>query len=41
MDRKNGNVHLRNGQGEKAKTMESWIWGAACSIRGTQDAPKF
>ena len=31
----------KNGNGEKAKTMESWIWGAACSIRGAQDAPKY
>ena len=30
-----------NGNGEKAKSMESWIWAAACSIRGAQDAPKF
>jgi len=21
--------------------MESWIWDAACSIRGAQDAPKY
>jgi len=41
MAKKNGNARLRNGQGEKAKTMESWIWGAACSIRGAQDAPKY
>jgi hypothetical protein len=25
----------------KAKSMESWIWDAACSIRGAQDAPKY
>jgi len=31
----------KNGNGEKAKSMESWIWEAACSIRGSQDAPKF
>lgn len=30
-----------NGNGEKVKSMESWIWGAACSIRGAQDAPKY
>lgn len=30
-----------NGNGEKVKSMESWIWSAACSIRGAQDAPKF
>jgi type I restriction enzyme M protein len=25
----------------KAKSLESWIWDAACSIRGAADAPKF
>ena len=30
-----------NGNGEKVKSMESWIWDAACSIRGAQDAPKY
>jgi type I restriction enzyme M protein len=25
----------------KDKSLESWIWDAACSIRGAQDAPKF
>ena len=30
------------GNNEKnGKSMESWIWDAACSIRGAQDAPKF
>ncbi len=24
----------QNGNGEKVKSMESWIWDAACSIRG-------
>ncbi len=23
------------------KSLESWIWGAACSIRGVKDAPKY
>src|SRR5207245_8911951 len=23
------------------KSLESWIWDAACSIRGVQEAPKF
>lgn len=23
------------------KSLEAWIWGAACSIRGAQEAPKF
>ncbi|MDW7776260.1 MAG: N-6 DNA methylase [Methanosarcinales archaeon] len=31
----------KNGNGEKVKSMESWIWDAACSIRGAADAPKF
>jgi len=31
----------KNGNGEKVKPLESWIWDAACSIRGAQDAPKF
>ena len=26
---------------EKAKSLESWIWDASCSIRGTQEAPKY
>ena len=25
----------------KDKSLESWIWDAACSIRGAQDAPKY
>src|SRR6476620_11621285 len=25
----------------KQKSLESWVWDAACSIRGTQEAPKF
>ncbi len=25
----------------KDKTLESWIWDAACSIRGAKDAPKY
>ncbi|MEX2606471.1 MAG: class I SAM-dependent DNA methyltransferase [Kiritimatiellia bacterium] len=25
----------------KNKTLESWIWDAACSIRGAKDAPKY
>jgi type I restriction enzyme M protein len=23
------------------KTLETWLWNAACSIRGAVDAPKF
>ncbi len=26
---------------ENGKSMESWIWDVACSIRGAQDAPKY
>ena len=26
---------------EKEKSLESWIWDAACSIRGAKDAPKY
>src|SRR6266571_9300202 len=26
---------------ETDKSLESWIWDAACSIRGAKDAPKF
>src|SRR5450756_156153 len=29
---------MTNGNG---KSLESWIWDAACSIRGAKDAPKF
>lgn len=31
----------KNGNGEENKSLESWIWDAACSIRGAQDAPKY
>src|SRR5580765_3101720 len=27
--------------GNNDKSLESWIWDAACSIRGAQDAPKY
>ncbi|HLF64455.1 MAG TPA: type I restriction-modification system subunit M N-terminal domain-containing protein [Saprospiraceae bacterium] len=26
---------------DRIKSLESWIWDAACSIRGAQDAPKY
>ena len=26
---------------ETTKSLESWLWDAACSIRGAKDAPKF
>jgi type I restriction enzyme M protein len=29
------------GNRENHKSLESWIWDAACSIRGAQDAPKY
>ena len=29
---------MPNGNG---KSLESWIWDAACSIRGAKDAPKY
>ncbi|MBS1663816.1 MAG: SAM-dependent DNA methyltransferase [Bacteroidetes bacterium] len=31
----------QNGSVEKEKSMESWIWDAACSLRGASDAPKY
>jgi len=31
----------QNGKGERVKSMESWIWDAACSIRGAADAAKY
>lgn len=35
----------KSGRGTKSnardKSLESWIWDAACSIRGAQEAPKF
>ncbi|MCF6290819.1 MAG: type I restriction-modification system subunit M [Desulfobacterales bacterium] len=27
--------------GQNGKSLESWIWDAACSIRGAKDAPKY
>jgi len=26
---------------QNGKSLESWIWDAACSIRGAKDAPKY
>jgi type I restriction enzyme M protein len=26
---------------QNAKSLESWIWDATCSIRGAKDAPKY
>ena len=31
----------RNGKEIGEKSLESWIWDAACSIRGAKDAPKY
>jgi type I restriction enzyme M protein len=31
----------RKSPGQKDKTLEAWIWDAACSIRGAKDAPKY
>jgi hypothetical protein len=30
-----------NNGNKKEKTLESWLWDAACSIRGAKDAAKF
>ncbi len=30
-----------NGNGNGEKSLENWIWDAACSIRGAKDAPKY
>ncbi len=35
------NTKRSNGNGSKSKSLESWIWDAACSIRGAKDAPKY
>ena len=41
----NGPRASRHGRGKAAepkdKSLESWIWDAACSIRGAKDAPKY
>jgi len=31
----------KNNNNNNDKSLESWIWDAACSIRGAQDAPKY
>jgi type I restriction enzyme M protein len=31
----------KNLNGTNGKSLESWIWDAACSIRGAKDAPKY
>ena len=37
---KRANNNSRN-ESEISKSLESWIWDAACSIRGAKDAPKY
>ena len=36
--RTNNNSHSES---DNSKSLESWIWDAACSIRGAKDAPKY
>ena len=35
-----GKLTMANGKSND-KSLESWIWDAACSIRGAKDAPKY
>jgi type I restriction enzyme M protein len=37
----NGNGKSEHNNKNKEKSLENWIWDAACSIRGAKDAPKF
>jgi type I restriction enzyme M protein len=32
---------MGNGNGSDGKSLELWIWDAACSIRGAKDVSKF
>ena len=32
---------MGNQNNNNNKSLESWIWDAACAIRGAQDAPKY
>ena len=32
---------IRDSNGNNDKSLETWIWDAACSIRGAKDAPKY
>lgn len=34
-------INLTAMTNDNIKSLESWIWDAACSIRGAKDAPKF
>ncbi len=36
-----GRTRKKSGQPASPKSMEQMLWGAACSIRGEKDAPKF
>jgi type I restriction-modification system DNA methylase subunit len=36
----NDRTQMANNNGN-GKSLESWIWDAACSIRGAKDAPKY
>ncbi len=36
-----GKKKAKSVQEEKDKSLERWIWDAACSIRGAKDAPKY
>jgi len=35
-----GKLTMANGKNND-KSLASWIWDAACSIRGAKDAPKY
>jgi hypothetical protein len=37
----NNKTPKTNGNGLDAPALESWLWDAACTIRGPLDAPKF
>ncbi len=39
--RKRGRSSKKEANGSTEKSMESWIWDAACSIRGAQEATKY
>jgi type I restriction enzyme, S subunit len=41
MARQNGKTAQKNGNGNGGKSLETWIWDAACSIRGAQEAAKY
>jgi type I restriction-modification system DNA methylase subunit len=37
----NNKISKANGNGLDVPALESWLWDAACTIRGPLDAPKF